>query len=88
LQKRHNAISYHKCCEECAAGAARVAYEKGAQNCSDGLTKILMVHVSVSLSCAFFINSQIYTRCVFDMFYNDACYMLYLCVAYIKFYDN
>jgi hypothetical protein len=41
LQKRHNAIAYHKCREECAAGAARVAYEKGAQNCSDGLTKNL-----------------------------------------------
>jgi hypothetical protein len=28
LQKRHNAIAYHKCREEIAAGAARVAYEK------------------------------------------------------------
>jgi hypothetical protein len=41
LQKRHNAIAYHKCREEIAVGAARVAYEKGADNCSDGLTKIL-----------------------------------------------
>jgi hypothetical protein len=42
LQKRHNAIAYHKCREECAAGAIRVAFEKGADNCSDGLTKILV----------------------------------------------
>jgi hypothetical protein len=41
LQKRHNAIAYHKCCKEIAAGAARVAFEKGAHNCSNGLTKIL-----------------------------------------------
>jgi hypothetical protein len=41
LQKCHNTIAYHKCRKECAAGAARVAFEKGAQNCSDRLTKIL-----------------------------------------------
>jgi hypothetical protein len=41
LQRRHNAIAYHKCREECAAGAARCAFERGAHNCSDGLTKIL-----------------------------------------------
>jgi hypothetical protein len=35
-------IAYHKCREECAAGAIRVAFEKGADNCSDGLTKILV----------------------------------------------
>ena len=41
LNKRHNAIAYHKCREECAAGACRVAHEPGKTNCSDGLTKIL-----------------------------------------------
>jgi hypothetical protein len=41
LNKRHNAIAYHKCREEVAAGAARLAHESGKENCSDGLTKIL-----------------------------------------------
>jgi len=41
LNKRHNAIAYHKCCEACACGSARVAHEPGKANCSDGLTKIL-----------------------------------------------
>ena len=41
LHKRHNSIAYHKCREECAAGAARVAHEPGKENCSDGLTKCL-----------------------------------------------
>ena len=41
LHKRHNSIAYHKCREECAGGAARVAHEPGKENCSDGLTKIL-----------------------------------------------
>jgi hypothetical protein len=41
LHKRHNSIAYHKCREECAGGAARVAHESGKENCSDGLTKCL-----------------------------------------------
>jgi hypothetical protein len=41
LNKRHNSIAYHKCREECACGAARVAHEAGKENCSDGLTKCL-----------------------------------------------
>jgi hypothetical protein len=42
LHKRHNSITYHKCHEECACGAARVAHEPGSkENCSDGLTKCL-----------------------------------------------
>jgi hypothetical protein len=41
LHKRHNSIAYHKCREECACGAARVAHEPGKENCSDGLTKCL-----------------------------------------------
>ena len=41
LNKRHNAIAYHKCREACACGSARVAHEPGKANCSDGLTKIL-----------------------------------------------
>ncbi len=42
LTKRHNVIAYHKCREEVAAGAACLAYEPGKENCSDGLTKILI----------------------------------------------
>ncbi len=42
LSKHHNAIAYHKCREEVAAGAAHLAYEPGKENCSDGLTKILV----------------------------------------------
>jgi hypothetical protein len=42
LSKRHNAIAYHKCREEVAAGAFRIAHEPGKLNCSDGLTKILV----------------------------------------------
>ncbi len=42
LAKRHNAIAYHKCREEVAAGAALLAFEPGKENCSDGLTKILI----------------------------------------------
>jgi len=42
LTKRHNAIAYHKCREEVAAGAARLTHEPGKENCSDGLTKILV----------------------------------------------
>jgi len=42
LNKRHNAIAYHKCREEVAAEAARLAHEPGKENCSDGLTKILV----------------------------------------------
>jgi len=42
LNKRHNAIAYHKCREEVAAGAARLTHEPGKENCSDGLTKILV----------------------------------------------
>jgi len=42
LTKRHNAIAYHKCREEVAAGAALLAFEPGKENCSDGLTKILV----------------------------------------------
>ena len=41
LSKCHNAIAYHKCHEEAAAGAALFAHEPGKENCSDGLTKIL-----------------------------------------------
>jgi hypothetical protein len=41
LHKCHNSIAYHKCREECAAGAARVAHESSKENCSDGLTKCL-----------------------------------------------
>jgi len=42
LSKHHNSIAYHKCREEVAAGAALLAYEPGKENCSDGLTKILV----------------------------------------------
>jgi len=42
LSKHHNAIAYHKCCEEVAAGAAQLTHESGKENCSDGLTKILV----------------------------------------------
>ena len=42
LSKHHNAIAYHKCHEEVAVGAARVTHEPGKENCSDGLTKILV----------------------------------------------
>ncbi len=42
LNKRHNAIAYHKRHEEVAAGAANLAHEPGKENCSDGLTKILV----------------------------------------------
>jgi len=42
LNKRHNAIAYHKCCKEVAAGAARLTHESGMENCRDGLTKILV----------------------------------------------
>ena len=41
LLKHHNAIAYHKCHEECACGAARVAPEPGKESCADGLTKCL-----------------------------------------------
>jgi hypothetical protein len=55
LNKRHNAIAYYKCREECAAGAARLSHEPGKENCSDGLTKILV-------GCAFrrFMKSVLY----------------------------
>jgi len=42
LNKRHNAIAYHKCCQEVAAGAACLTHESGKENCRDGLTKILV----------------------------------------------
>jgi hypothetical protein len=42
LSKRHNSIAYHKCCESCASGAVRVAFESGKANCLDGLTKALV----------------------------------------------
>jgi len=42
LTKHHNAIAYHKCHEEVAAGAALLAFEPGKENCSDRLTKILV----------------------------------------------
>jgi len=42
LTKHHNVIAYHKCREEVAAGAARLTHEPGKENCSNGLTKILV----------------------------------------------
>jgi len=42
LNKRHNAIVYHKCHEEVAAGAACLTHKSRKENCSDGLTKILV----------------------------------------------
>ena len=55
LSKRHNAIAYHKCREEVAAGAALLAFESGKENCSDGLTKIL-----VGLNFRRFLDSILY----------------------------
>jgi len=42
LIKCHNAIAYHKCHEEVAAGATQLTHEPGKENCSDSLTKILV----------------------------------------------
>ena len=55
LSKRHNAIAYHKCREEVAARAALLAFESGKENCSDGLTKIL-----VGLNFRRFLDSILY----------------------------
>ena len=35
LQKKHNSIAYHKCCESVAQGALRIKYKRGNVNCSD-----------------------------------------------------
>ncbi len=42
LTKHHNVIAYHKCHKEVAASAALLAFEPGEENCSDGLTKVLV----------------------------------------------
>jgi hypothetical protein len=41
LSKKHNSVAYHKCRECVAKGAVRIAFEKGADNLSDCLTKFL-----------------------------------------------
>jgi hypothetical protein len=41
LGKKHNAIAYHKVHECVAQKALRIHYEKGSDNCSDVLTKVL-----------------------------------------------
>ena len=41
LQKKHNAIAYHKVRESVAAGSIRIKHEPGEANLSDLLTKFL-----------------------------------------------
>ena len=41
LNKKHNAIAYHKVRESVAQGTQRVTHEKGINNLSDCLTKFL-----------------------------------------------
>ena len=41
LNKKHNAIAYHKVRESVAQGTQRVTHEKGVNNLSDCLTKFL-----------------------------------------------
>ena len=41
LNKKHNAIAYHKVRESVASQAVRIAHEKGQNNLSDVLTKFL-----------------------------------------------
>jgi hypothetical protein len=43
LNKKHNAINYHRIREAAAAGWIRVAFESGATNLADFLTKILSI---------------------------------------------
>jgi hypothetical protein len=43
LNKKHNAIAYHKVRECVAARAMRVHHESGKENCSDVLTKFLPI---------------------------------------------
>ena len=41
LKKRHNALSYHRVCEACAAGIIWFIYTPGKTNIADVLTKYL-----------------------------------------------
>jgi hypothetical protein len=43
LQKKHNAVAYHKVRESVAAEAIRVVHEAGELNLSDILTKFLPI---------------------------------------------
>jgi len=51
LTKHHNAIAYHKCHEEVAAGAAFLAFDPGKENCSNGLTKIWQSCIRWIIAC-------------------------------------
>ena len=43
LSKKHNAINYHRIRESTAGKWIRVAFESGANNLADFLTKILLI---------------------------------------------
>ncbi len=51
LNKRHNAIAYHKVRECVAAKALRIKHESGQENCSVVLTKFLPMHMAAHRRC-------------------------------------
>ena len=44
LNKKYNRVAYNKCRECVAMGAAQIAFERGINNLSDCLTKLLTGH--------------------------------------------